>query len=86
MKKARMVLAALLAALALSLCCILTYFLASGAWQWLVTTIDSLIAQGPGAVVAAILAALITYQCLIPLAALFIFISVVCLSVYIQTR
>ena len=55
-------------------CLLLSYLAATGAWGWTVTTIESLITQGPAAIISAILAVLFSYYCLIPLVIIAIYL------------
>ena len=56
-------------ALLIPSCGLLGYLAVTGAWQWLVATVTSIIAQGPAAIISAVLAGLFTWYCLLPILA-----------------
>jgi len=73
-------------ALTLSACALLAYAGASGAWDWLVTTINAIIEQGPAAIVSAILAGYFFYACVLPILILVGFIGLAVLLAVIYNR
>jgi len=70
------VLAWLSGVLVIVFCCGATILLATCLWKGLVATVSAIIAQGPAAIISAILATLFSWYCLIPLIIFGIYIAI----------